>query len=153
VPHFRVPYHAATSDNRNAPLKKISLAIALVALLSACANHDDKHDDKRGSVSGTADLTAFYEVPSDAAFVATLEDVSQADMAAQELGRARLDPAGQPPFRFKIDYDRTLIDPRHSYAVRARLSSGERILLTSDAAYPVLTQGAGDKIHILLKQP
>jgi putative lipoprotein len=153
VPRRAVPYHAASSSNRTAPLKKTSFAIALVALLSACANHDEKHADKRGTVSGSADLTSFYEVPSDATFVAILEDVSQADVAAKELGRARLEPAGQPPFRFEIDYDRNLIDPRHSYTVRARLSSGERILLTSDTAYPVLTQGAGDKVHMLLKQP
>ena len=119
------------------------------AALSACATHGDKH----GVVSGSADLAAFYEIPSDAVFVATLEDVSQADVAAQELGRARLEPAGQPPFRFEIDYDKGLIDPRHRYVVRARLTSDERILLTSDTAYPVLTQGAGDKVTIVLKQP
>jgi putative lipoprotein len=127
-------------------------AITLAVMLSACA-HDDKHGDKRGTVAGTADLAAFYELPSDAVFVAILEDVSRADVAAQELGHARLEPAGQPPFRFEIDYDRNLIDPRHSYAVRARVLSGERLLLTSAASYPVLTRGAGDKVHILLKRP
>ena len=130
-------------------MKRLSLAIAVVAALSACATHGDKH----GVVSGSADLAAFYEIPSDAVFVAILEDVSQADVAARELGRARLEPAGQPPFRFEIDYDKALIDPRHSYTVRARLTSDERILLTSDTAYAVLTQGAGDKVTIVLKQP
>lgn len=119
-------------------------------MLAACAA--DEHGNKHGVVSGSADLAAFYELPSNAVFVAILEDVSQADVAAQELGRARLEPAGQPPFRFEIDYDRALIDPRHRYAVRARVSSGDRVLLVSDVAYPVLTNGAGDKIHIVLKQ-
>ena len=126
-----------------------SLTIAAVVLLSACATHGNKH----GTESGTADLAAFYEIPLNAVFVAILEDVSKADVAAQELGRARLEPAGQPPFRFEIDYDKSLIDPRHRYAVRARVSSDERLLLTSDAVYPVLTQGAGDKVSILLRQP
>ena len=129
-------------------VKRISLAFA-VATLSACATHGDKH----GVVSGSADLATFYEIPSDAAFIAILEDTSQADVAAQELGRARLEPAGQPPFHFEIDYDKALIDPRHSYAVRARVISAERILLTSDTTHPVLTHGAGDKVTIVLKQP
>jgi uncharacterized lipoprotein YbaY len=144
-----VPYHAPSSSNQDATVKRLSLAIAVLAALSACATHGDKH----GVVSGSADLAAFYEIPSDAVFVAILEDVSQADVAARELGRARLEPAGPPPFRFEIDYDKALIDPRHSYTVRARLTSDERILLTSDTAHAVLTQGAGDKVTIVLKQP
>ncbi len=130
-------------------MKRISLALAVVVALAACATHSAKH----GIVSGSADLAAFFEIPSNAVFIAILEDVSQMDVAAQELGRARLEPAGQPPFRFEIDFDKSLIDPRHRYAVRARVSSDERLLLTSDAVYPVLTQGAGDKVSILLRQP
>jgi len=148
VPRRLLPYHAPPRPTGSSTVKRISLAFA-VATLSACATHGDKH----GVVSGSADLAAFYEVPSNAVFIATLEDVSQTDVAARELGRARLEPAGQPPFRFEIDYDKGLIDPRHRYAVRARVSSDERLLLTSDAVYPVLTQGAGDKVSILLKQP
>ncbi len=143
-----VPYHALFADERIATLNRIGLALALIVTLSACAAHSDKH----GVVSGSADLAAFYELPADAVFIAILEDVSQTDVAAQELGRARLEPAGQPPFHFEIDYDRSLIDPRHRYAVRARVESGNRTLLVSDTAYSVLTQGAGDKIHIVLKQ-
>jgi uncharacterized lipoprotein YbaY len=128
---------------------RTAFAIAVAAALSACASHGDKH----GAVSGSADLAAFYEIPSDAVFVATLEDVSQADVAAQEVGRSRLEPAGQPPFHFQIDYDKGLIDPRHRYVVSARLTSDGRILLSSAMSYPVLTQGAGDKVTITLKQP
>ncbi len=126
-----------------------SLTVAAVVLLSACATHGNKH----GTVSGTADLAAFYEIPSNAVFIAILEDVSKADVAAQELGRARLEPAGQPPFRFEIDYDKALVDPRHRYAVRARLTSGERTVLVSEYPAMVLTQGSGDKATIVLKLP
>ena len=129
-------------------MKRYGFVIALVAGLTACAMHSHNH----GVVSGSADLAAFFELPSDAVFEATLEDVSQADVAATQVGRARLQPAGAPPFRFAIDYDRNLIDARHRYTVRARVLSGERVLLVSDMAYPVLTLGAGDKVHILLKR-
>ena len=126
-----------------------NLAIAAIVLLSACATHGNKH----GTVSGSADLAAFYEIPSNAVFVAILEDVSLADVAAQELGRASLEPAGQPPFHFEIDYDKGLIDPRHRYAVRARLTSDERTVLVSEYPATVLTQGSGDKVTLVLKQP
>lgn len=133
----------------NRLLNRRGLAIAAIVLLSACATHGNKH----GTVSGTADLASFYEIPSNSIFIAILEDVSLADVAAQELGRARLEPAGQPPFHFEIDYDKGLIDPRHRYAVRARLTSDDRTVLISEYPAMVLTQGSGDKATIVLKQP
>jgi len=76
-----------------------------------------------GTVSGTADLAAFFELPSDAVFEATLNDESATDESARQLGQARLEPAGFPPFHFEIDFDRNLIDARHRYIVSARVLS------------------------------
>ena len=123
----------------------IALAVALVASASQAHNH--------GTVSGSADLAAFFELPSDAVFEATLNDESATDESAPQLGQARLEPAGFPPFHFEIDFDRNLIDARHRYTVSARVLSGGQTVLVTRARYPVLTQGMSNKVELLLGQP
>jgi uncharacterized lipoprotein YbaY len=53
-------------------------------------------------ITGTALYRERIALPPGAVFEATLEDISRADAPAEILGRARLEPAGQPPFRFEI---------------------------------------------------
>jgi len=128
-------------------MKKYGCAVALVIVVGACAANPPKHD----SVRGSATFTDQVELPAGASFEAVLEDVSRADAAATPVGNSRLDPAGQPPFRFQIDYDRKVIDASHRYAVRARIMADGRVIFTSDTVYPVLTGGAGDKVDIILR--
>jgi len=116
--------------------------------LSGCASNSPHH----GVVRGTATYDGPLELSPDAVFEAVLEDVSLADVAATRVSSNRLDPAGSPPFRFEIIYDRKIIDPRHRYAVRARVTDGDRTILTSDTVYPVLTDGAGDSVKIALRR-
>ena len=87
------------------------------------------------------------------AFEATLNDESATDEAARQLGQARLEPAGSPPFRFEIDFDHNLIEARHRYTVSARVLSGGQTVLVTRAGYPVLTLGASNKVELLLGQP
>jgi copper homeostasis protein (lipoprotein) len=53
------------------------------------------------------------------------------------LGRARLDPAGQPPFRFEIDYDDAAIKPGRRYSVRGTITHHGQLLFTTDTIHPV----------------
>jgi len=128
-------------------MKKFGCVFALAIVVSACAATPSKHEAVRGS----ATFSEQVELPAGASFEAVLEDVSRADVAATPVGNSRLDPAGDPPFRFEIDYDRKVIDPSHRYAVRARVTDNGRVIFTSDTVYPVLTGGAGDKIEIVLR--
>jgi putative lipoprotein len=89
-------------------------------------------------------------LPPDAVFEATLQDVSRADAAAEVLGRARLDPAGQSPFRFEIPYDAARIAAGRRYVVRAEIRHEGRLLFTTDVAHPVLGAGAGREVEIVL---
>ena len=85
----------------------------------------------------------------DAVFEAVLEDVSRADAVAEVIGRARIDPAGQPPFRFEIAYQDAMVRPGHRYAVRATVRHRGRLLFASDRGYPVLA-GGNAPLEILL---
>ena len=118
-------------------------------LLGGCTKNAEP---AQASVSGTATFRERMALPADAVFEATLEDVSRADALAEVIGRARLESPGNPPFKFSIDYDPARIDPRHRYAVRARITAGSQLMFTSDTHYGVLTQGQGNTVDIMLRR-
>jgi putative lipoprotein len=97
---------------------------------------------------GVAMFRERVALPPEALFEATLEDVSRADAPSQVLGRARIDPAGQAPFRFSIEYDAAQLQPSRSYAIRARLVHADRVLFTTDRDYPV--PRPGQEVDMLL---
>jgi copper homeostasis protein (lipoprotein) len=103
-----------------------------------------------GTVQGTAAYRERIALPPDAVFEAVLEDVSRANAPAEVLGRAKIDPAGQPPFRFEIAYDDTAVRPGHRYAVRATVTHQGRLLFTTDRAYPALGGGAAPLTMLLV---
>jgi heat shock protein HslJ/uncharacterized lipoprotein YbaY len=96
---------------------------------------------RAGSITGSASLRERIALPPDAVFEAVLIDIAIADAPARELGRVRLEPAGQPPFRFTIPYRDSDLNSRGRYAVRATVRQGERLLFTTDTITPVLEGG------------
>ncbi len=105
-----------------------------------------------GQVKGTATYRERMALPPDAVFEATLEDVSKADAPAEVIGQARIERPGNPPIRFEITYDPSRINPRHRYAVRARILVGGKLFFTTDQSYPVLTGGQGNEVALLLRR-
>ena len=125
-------------------LQAIPAGVALLLLaLSA-------HAQEMKTVTGTATYRERMALPADAVFEATLEDVSRAGTAAVVIGRTQIEKPGQPPFRFSIQYDPARIVERNSYSVRGRVTSGGRLMFTTDRAYPVLTRGHADQIPTML---
>lgn len=102
------------------------------------------------TVSGSAFYRERIAVPPGAVFEAVLEDISVADTAAIELARVQSDGSSGPPYAFEIEYDPSNIDPRHTYAVRARIEGPDGLMFTSDTVHPVLTGGAGSRVDIMM---
>jgi uncharacterized lipoprotein YbaY/uncharacterized lipoprotein NlpE involved in copper resistance len=102
-----------------------------------------------GVLQGTATYRERMALPPDAVFEAQLQDIARADAPAVVLGRARLDPAGQPPFRFEIAYDDAAIKPSGRYAVRATIRHQGKLLFTTDRIYSVL-DGRDAPLELLL---
>ncbi len=102
------------------------------------------------TVTGSATFRERIMPPADTRFVAILSDISRADVAAVELGRVEIENAGGPPYVFEIEYDRSEIQPNHSYAVRATLWTGDHMMFTTDTVAPVLTRGASDEVNITM---
>jgi len=103
-----------------------------------------------GTITGTASYREHIALPPDAVFEAVLIDASLADAPARELGRVRLQPAGQPPFRFSIPYRDSDVTPGGRYTVRATVRQGERLLFTTDTFTPVLTGGPRQPLNLVM---
>jgi putative lipoprotein len=67
-------------------------------------------------------------------------------------GTARLTSPGNPPIRFDIPVDLARILPNRRYAVRTRILVGDRLMFATDSSYPVLTQGHGTTVAMLLRR-
>lgn len=105
-----------------------------------------------GNLYGKASYQERITLPPDAVFEALLIDTARTDAPATVLGRARLQPAGQPPFLFSIPYRDGDLTPRGRYAVRATVRSGDRLLFTTDTITPVLTGGPSQLLNLRLVQ-
>jgi len=103
------------------------------------------------SITGTATFRERMQVPANAVFEASLEDISRAGAPAVLLGRTRIESPGSPPIRFEIPYDGTAIRAAGRYAVRARVTVEGRLVLTTDRIHPVLGPGQGSRVELILR--
>jgi putative lipoprotein len=103
------------------------------------------------TVTGSAHYRERIALPPNAVFVAQLLDVSLADAPSVEIGRAVIEPAGNPPFPFRIDYDAQQIKPGHTYTVSAKVTVNGELMFVTDRTHAVLTAGSPDNVDILLK--
>jgi uncharacterized lipoprotein YbaY/heat shock protein HslJ len=104
-----------------------------------------------GHIKGTATYRERMALPPNAAFEATLVDVSRADAPAEVIGRIQLVPTGNPPIAFDIPYDPPRINEKGAYAVLARITTGDQLMFTTTQSYPVLTRNNGNDVTLLLK--
>jgi uncharacterized lipoprotein YbaY len=101
-------------------------------------------------VEGTAAYLERIAMPPDAVFEARVEDVSRADAPSTLLGRHRIERAGNPPYRFRIEIDDAALKPTGRYAVRATVRVGERLMFTTDTFTPFVAGAAGAPLNLLL---
>ena len=127
------------------PRRAASLFLLLFSSLTGVTAMADQ-------VTGTAAYRERIAMLPGTVFEAVLEDVSLADAPATVLGSYVNDDAGNPPYGFAIDYDAAAIQPGHRYAVRARLTGPDgRLLFVTDTVAPVLTDGAPNRVDLMLR--
>jgi len=125
-------------------LRIACLALAFIAFPLNASQADQ--------VKGTATYLQRMALSPHAVFDAQVEDVSRADAPAEAIGSVRIGGPGNPPITFVIDIDPQRIDERHRYSVRAKITVDGKVGFTTDQQYPVLTQGHGRKVELLLRQ-
>ncbi len=102
-----------------------------------------------GTVEGTATYRERIAVPPGATLFVELQDVSLADAPAVTLAAQRYALTGVPA-AFELSYDDALIQDRHRYVVRASVHQDGKLLFTTDTAYPVLTNDAGNSVDLVM---
>ncbi|MFD0978992.1 YbaY family lipoprotein [Tropicimonas aquimaris] len=103
------------------------------------------------TLTGTVTYLQRMMLPPAAEVEISFQDVSRADAPAQVLATYRIPEPGAPPYRFAFAYDPARIDPARSYTLMARVLEGDRLLMITDTAYPVLTRGGGTELEMILK--
>lgn len=103
-------------------------------------------------LTGTVAYRERIALPPDAVIDVQLLDTSVADVAAQTIAEVLINAEGrQVPVPFSLTYDPAKIDAAHRYSVRAKIRSGDGMLMfSSTQAYPVLTHGAPAKAYLIL---
>jgi len=98
------------------------------------------------TISGSVVFRERIGLTSDARLEITLLDVTGPDRPAEKIATAVSDNPGQSPIDFSLEYDAGLIDEQHRYEVSARVFDRDRLILVSETAKAVLTDGAGSEI-------
>jgi putative lipoprotein len=109
--------------------------------------------DARGRVTGTIAFRERIMLKPGTVVDVKLLRTSPADAPATELATQVIENPAAPPIPFVLEYDKAAVDERLSYSVRATVTRGGRLLLTTDTHYPVLTRGAGNSADLMLVAP
>lgn len=103
-------------------------------------------------ISGEAFYRERIAVPPEAQVEVFLEDVSLADAPAKIIGSKVIPNAGQPPYKFEIEYLPSAIIPGHRYNLRARLSANGELLFITDQANLVFAEGQENQTQLLMRR-
>ena len=122
-------------------VRRMTILLLSTLLAAGCATGGEE-DDTMGKISGSVIYLERIALPPGAIVTVELRDVSMADAPAKMLGSTRFEAQGGPPYPFALSYDPEAIDERHSYALRATISSGDQLLFTTDTHHPAFTTEA-----------
>ena len=108
---------------------RFASAIALAFSLAACAS-TGVPAERTVAVTGSIAYRERIALPPTAQIEVRLDDVSRADAPATNMATQSFASEGkQVPFAFTLTVDRADIDPRHSYAVSARITDADGKLM------------------------
>jgi len=107
--------------------------------------------DKTGKVTGTVAYRERMALPANAMLTVRLEDVSKQDVGATLVAGTAFSTNGrQVPIPFELAYNPAKISQKGRYVVRANVDVDGQLLFTTTQSYPVLTNGAGNEVDLLL---
>lgn len=121
---------------------RIALALSLTALpLAACATLGPS--EQPVSVTGQITYRERIALPPTAQIEIQLSDVSLMDAPSRTIAQQSLTADGrQVPFAFSLTVDQHPLDPRHSYAVSARITDASgRLMFITDTRNSVAFDG------------
>ncbi|MBL0915676.1 MAG: YbaY family lipoprotein [Sphingopyxis sp.] len=127
----------------------LRFAVATLGLsalaLSACAATGEAANQQY-TVSGSIAYRERIALPPSAQIEVRLDDVSLADAPSRTIARQAFGADGQQvPIAFLLRFDRGEIDPRHSYAVSARITGDDgKLMFITDTRNSVAFDGPSE---------
>ncbi|MBN8842422.1 MAG: YbaY family lipoprotein [Sphingomonadales bacterium] len=121
---------------------RFAAALALGLSLAACASTPGT-TEQTIAVTGSIAYRERIALPPTAKVEVRLDDVSLADAPSRTLASQSFDAAGkQVPIAFALTVDRSDLDPRHSYAVAARITDADgKLMFITDTRNSVTFDG------------
>ena len=127
---------------------RIAILVAAVAV-AACASPSSQNPS--ATVTGRATYSEGTAVPPNSSLWVQLLDVSRQDVRAHLISETMIPLDGRrPPIEFRLAYREEAIKSSNTYAVRATIRFGERVLFTTTESYPVLTRGTPSDVSVRL---
>lgn len=131
---------------------RLAAALLIALPLASCAMTGEDSGEAANqwvTVSGSIAYRERIALPPDAQIEVRVDDVSLADAPSKTIARhAFAADEQQVPIAFLIRFDRAAIEPRHSYAVAARITGADgRLMFITDTRHS-LTLGAESEIDM-----
>jgi putative lipoprotein len=120
--------------------------------LAACGDADRSPAEGTQAVARIEGQVLYRErmmLPPGCRVEVQLQDISRADAMATVLESVTIEAQGGPPYPFAIEYDPARIDPRMRYALRATITSGDRLLFTNTEYIDPFT---GNPVEVLVRR-
>ena len=129
---------------RGAPIDNVEIIVEPVPQSNTPAASDAAAlPAPTGVLTGTVAYLQRIALPPHAVIDVQLQDVSLQDVPATVIAAERYIAAGrQVPFPYELTYDPAGINPKHTYAVAARITVDGKLRWINTQRYPVLTGGA-----------
>lgn len=90
---------------------------------------------------GTVNYRERMALPPNATVLVQLVDISLADAPAQVIAEDRITGATGGSIPYRLRFDQNTIKPRHTYALQARISDGDRLLFINTTRHTVFAGG------------
>lgn len=103
-----------------------------------------------GALSGEVFYRERVALPPNAVLEVSLLDVTRPGGLGELVASVQIRPNRQVPIPFEIRFGDSDIEPRRSYAVRANILAGGRLLFVSARSHRVLTHGHPQSVRILM---
>jgi putative lipoprotein len=133
-------------------MNELIRVVVLIAALAVGACASLGRDEGTAAVTGRAIYPPHSALPPNSVLRVQLLDVSRQDTRAVLISETTIPLEGkQSPVGFNLAYRREAIKPAHTYSVRATISVGNRLLLTTTRSYLVVTRDAPTDISVRLE--
>jgi uncharacterized lipoprotein YbaY len=105
----------------------------------------------QAQVSGVVTYVQRIALPATAVMHVEIDDVTLEDAPAVVISAVDIPVTHQVPIAFSLGYDPSKIDPKHHYALNARISSNSALLFLNKTRFPLFENAApttGLELHV-----